>query len=130
MANEPVTHSDIVEAMKTPDFYDHPVDAIEYLQTHISSVLLTGEKAYKLKKPVDFGFLDFSTVDRRKHFCEEEVRLNRRLAPRVYLGVRPVTLDGARPVLDGSGPVTDWLVEMRQLDRDRKSTRLNSSHYS
>lgn len=125
MANEPVTHSDIVEAMKTPDFYDHPVDAIEYLQTHISSVLLTGEKAYKLKKPVDFGFLDFSTLERRKHFCEEEVSLNQRLAPDVYLGVRPVTrTEDGRLALDASGETVDWLVEMRQLDRDRLGTGL------
>jgi aminoglycoside phosphotransferase family enzyme/predicted kinase len=78
----------LIQQMLTPDFYPHPVtEPIELLQTHISFVLLTGPYAYKLKKPVNFGFLDFSTLAKRHHFCEEEVRLNRRLAPELYLGV-------------------------------------------
>ncbi|MEJ2501263.1 MAG: hypothetical protein P8Y65_09130, partial [Campylobacterales bacterium] len=63
----------------------------DLIQTHISSVITAGEFVYKLKKPVDFGFLDYSTLPRRKHFCEEEVRINGRYAPRLYLGVVPVT---------------------------------------
>ena len=79
----------------------HPVDAVEVRQTHISVVFLAGPHAYKIKKPVDLGFLDFSTPERRRHFCEQEVRLNRRLAPSVYLGVVPVTFDGTRVEVEG-----------------------------
>ncbi len=71
--------------------YPHPVGAVELIETHISVVLLAGEFAYKLKKPVDLGFLDFSTLARRQFFCQEELRLNRRLAPALYLGVVPIT---------------------------------------
>lgn len=81
----------IIEQMLTPAFYDHPVtEPIQLLQTHISFVLLTGKYAYKVKKPMNFGFLDFSTLEKRKYFCEEELRLNRRLAPELYLAVLPI----------------------------------------
>ena len=64
---------------------------IDHIETHISHVLLAGDFAYKLKKPLDLGFLDFSTLERRHHCCEEEIRLNRRLAPALYIGVVPIT---------------------------------------
>ena len=66
----------LILAMQNPDLYDHPVDGFQVIETHISQVILTGDYAYKIKKPMDFGFLNFSTLDRRKHFCEEELRLN------------------------------------------------------
>lgn len=91
-----------------------PVEGpVEVRRTHASVVFLAGDRVYKLKRPVDYGFLDFSTLERRRFFCEEEVRLNRRLAPGVYLGVRAIT-EGPR--LDGPGPVLEWAVEMRRLD--------------
>ena len=71
-----------------------PVETVEVHQTHISVVFLAGSFAYKIKKPVDLGFIDYSTLERRRHFCEEEVRLNRRLAAEVYLGVVPMTREG------------------------------------
>ena len=80
----------LIEHLRSPDAYPHPVGDVEVIQTHASVVFLAGEFAYKIKKPVDFGFLDFSTVARRRHFCQREVELNRRLAPDVYLGVVPV----------------------------------------
>ena len=80
-----VDHQQLVEALSDPAFYPHPVDEVQFLQTHISSVFLTGEFVYKLKKPVNFGFLDFSTVELRKLYCRAEVELNSRLAPSVYL---------------------------------------------
>jgi len=89
---------------------------VRFLQTHISSVFLTGEYAYKLKKPVNFGFLDFSTVELRKLYCRAEVELNRRLAPSVYLRAAPITLDGDQLALDGEGEIVDWVVVMRELD--------------
>ena len=82
---------------------------------HISWVLLTGPYAYKIKKPLDLGFLDFTTLERRRHFCLEEVRLNRRLAPTAYLGVVPVAVGAGRLRVDGEGDVVEWAVWMRRL---------------
>jgi len=84
--------------------------------THISWVFLTERDVWKLKRPVDYGFLDYTTLERRRHYCEEEVRLNRRLAPDVYLGVVPVRRGPAGPTLaGGDGPVVDYAVRMRRL---------------
>ena len=117
-------HSVLVDFMKIPAFYPHPVDEVEFLQTHISSVFLTGSLVYKLKKPMDFGFLDFTTLERREHFCKKELELNRRLAPSVYQKVEPVTLDDFGPRLGGSGQVVDWVVVMRQLDQSLLGSRV------
>ena len=127
-------HTQLVAAMSEPSFYDHPVDEVRFLQTHISSVFLTGEFAYKLKKPVNFGFLDFSTVELRKLYCHAEVELNSRLAPSVYLRAVPVTFDGERVALDGGGEIVDWVVVMRELDENLLGNEvlargeLNESH--
>ncbi len=88
------------------------------IETHISSVLLAGGFAYKIKKPVDLGFLDFSTLERRRHFCQEEVRLNRRLEPEIYLEVVPVTGTLDAPRIGGDVPVLDYAVRMRRFDQD------------
>lgn len=87
----------------------------EVVETHISWVLLAPGLAYKLKKPVRLPFVDYSTLERRRHFCEEEVRLNRRLAPSLYLGVSRITGTEDEPVLDGSGPVQEYAVRMRRF---------------
>jgi aminoglycoside phosphotransferase family enzyme len=92
-----------------------PVGVVE---THISAVLLTGERAYKLKKPVDLGFLDFTGLRQRRHFCREELRLNRRLAPDLYLSVLPITGTAVAPRLGGSGRTIDWAVEMRRFPQE------------
>jgi len=110
-------HSQLVEALQQPGFYPHPVERVEYVQTHISSVFLTGELVYKLKKPVDFGFLDFSTLQLRETYCRAELELNRRLAPSVYLRVQPLTRRGAELSLEEHHEVIDWLVVMRQMDQ-------------
>jgi aminoglycoside phosphotransferase family enzyme len=109
-------HPTIVRSMKDPAFYPHEVKRVEFLQTHISSVFLTGRLVYKLKKPMDFGFLDFSTLELRRENCEKELALNRRLAPDVYLRVEPITEGEHGPELAGAGPVVDWVVVMKQLD--------------
>ena len=88
-------HATLIRALQNPALYDHPVESFQLVETHISSVLLTGPYAYKLKKPLDLGFLDFSTLEKRRHFCHEELRLNRRLAPQLYLDV--IALTGAPP---------------------------------
>lgn len=107
----------LIKAMLEPDFYPHPVRKTELVQTHISWVLLTGTYAYKVKKPVDFGFLDFSTLEKRRFFCAEEVRLNRRLSPDIYLGVVGIRWDGRRFVLEGEGGVVEYAVKMHELDK-------------
>jgi aminoglycoside phosphotransferase family enzyme len=90
--------------------------AVETVETHMAWVFLTDRHAWKLKKPVRYEFLDFSTVEARHRDCLEELTLNARLAPGVYLGIVPVTLDPAgRLELGGAGPVVDWLVQMRRL---------------
>ncbi len=106
-----------IEKMLNPTAFPHSVDGIELLQTHISWVTLTGQFAYKIKKPVDFGFLDFSTIQRRKHFCEEELRLNGRLAPDLYLDVVPITANGDQLVIGGDTCPIEFAVKMRQFQQ-------------
>jgi aminoglycoside phosphotransferase family enzyme/predicted kinase len=106
----------LVEALRRPEAYPPPVPArVELVTTHISWVFLTDHDVWKLKRPVDYGFLDYTTLERRHHACEEEVRLNERLAPGVYLGVVPVRLGPAGPALTGDGPIVDYAVHMRRL---------------
>lgn len=105
----------IIEAMLRADFYPHDTQDIRLLQTHISWVILTGNFAYKVKKPVDFGFLDFSSLERRQHFCREELRLNRRLAPHLYLAALPVGKQGGHFQLDGKQDISEWCIKMRQF---------------
>lgn len=128
------TQNQLIEALLVPTRYPHPVTCIQHVETHISHVLLTGDFVYKLKKPLDLGFLDFSTLDKRRFFCEEELRLNRRLAPHIYLEVVTFNGDAAVPCINGSGPVLDYAVKMRQfdplatLDRLDDLTRLTTQH--
>lgn len=103
-----------------PDAYLEAPSRVEAVETHMSWVFLTDTHAYKLKKPVRYDYLDFSTVEARRLDCEAEVRLNRRLAADVYLGVVPLVLDAAgRLRLGGAGETVDWLVRMRRLPADR-----------
>ncbi len=108
-----------------PEAYPHPVRTpIEVRQTHISTVFLTGGWAYKIRKPVDFGFLDYTTIEARRHFSLEELRLNRRLCPDMYLEVAPVFRSEGQLQLQlqpdgGPGEPVDWAVRMRQLDERR-----------
>lgn len=105
----------LVEALRDPEAYPRPPDAVEVHHTHISAVFLAGQVAYKVKKPLDLGFLDFTTLERRLHFCREEVRLNRRLAPDVYLGVVPIVRTPSGLRVEGKGPVVEWAVKMVRL---------------
>ncbi|MBJ6765773.1 AAA family ATPase [Myxococcaceae bacterium JPH2] len=111
--------SHVVEQLRHRDAYDHPVDRVKVLQTHISYVLLAGDYAYKLKKPVDFGFLDFRTLEQRKHFCLSEVALNSRLSPEMYLGVEPIVRRGSRLHLGGEGEVVEYAVKMQRLPSEQ-----------
>ena len=105
----------LIDALSDPSAYPDPVSRIEVRQTHISVVFLAGAFVYKIKKPVSLGFLDFNSLEKRRHFCEEEVRLNRRLAPTVYRGVLPVTHSGDTIQVAGQGEVIEWAVKMEHL---------------
>jgi uncharacterized protein len=116
------SHTALVAALRDPAVYPHRVDAVEVIETHISSVLLAGEYAYKLKKPVNLGFVDFSMLARRRHFCDEEVRLNRRSAPTLYLDVVPIARSRTSSSLriGGDGTVIDYAVRMRRFARNAR----------
>ncbi len=113
------TVSELIEALSKPAAYPGDVDEVVVHQTHISVVFLAGDRAYKLKKPVDFGFVDYSTLERRHEFCRREVELNRRLAPSVYRGVVPVVRSEDGLAIDpdaGDDEAVEWAVEMIRLD--------------
>ena len=105
----------LLAAMADPAFYPHPVRAVERRDTHASHVFLTGDVVYKLKKPVDFGFLDYSTLEKRRRCCDTEVHLNRRLTHGVYQDVVPLTREHGGYAVAGNGPVVEYAVRMRQL---------------
>lgn len=106
----------IVQQMLKPEFYPHPVtESIGFMQTHVSYVLLTGDYVYKLKKAVNFGFLDYSTLEKRHHFCQEEIRLNEKGAGSLYVGVVPLTQQGENFAIEGDGETVEYAVKMRQF---------------
>lgn len=122
-----MTHPRLVEAMTKPGFYPHRPPEVETLQTHISFIFLAGDYVYKVKKAVDFGFLDFTSLEKRKHFCEEELRLNRRLAPDFYLDVVEIAEDtGGNINLEPRGRIIEYAVRMRRLPADRMLKKLLS----
>lgn len=108
-----------------PECYDHPVEKIELIQTHISWVILTGRYAYKIKKPLDLGFLNFSTLALRREDCFEELRLNRRLAPEFYLDVAAISGSASEPNINGTGEVIEYAVKMRQFPPEATLDRLD-----
>jgi len=119
------------DVLLRPESYAHPAHDIQLVETHISWVVLAGDYAYKLKKPVDLGFLDFSTLARRRHFCTEEVRLNRRLAPQLYLDVVALRRADGHVRFSEVGEILEYAVRMRrfeqraQLDRQLEQGRLD-----
>lgn len=123
-----------VAFLSTPAAYPEPIGEVIRRETHMSWVFLAGDKVYKLKKPVRFPYLDFSTLSRREAACREELRLNRRLAPDVYLGVAPLAATDTGLSIGGRGATVDWLVVMRRLeerwalDRAIEENRVKSSH--
>ncbi len=104
-----------IATMLHAEVYNHPVRNIELIETHISWVILTGDFVYKIKKPVDFGFLDFSTLAKRQQFCKHELRLNRRLAAAIYLEVVSVTGTMEQPRIAGRGEALEYAVKMAQF---------------
>ena len=114
---EPSTAEKVVFLLR-PESYSEPVETVVPVETHMSWVFLAGEKAYKLKKPLRLAYLDFSTVEKREAACRAEVALNRRLAAETYLSMIPLCMTPQGLALGGAGPVVDWLVVMRKLDRN------------
>jgi uncharacterized protein len=114
----------LIQALHRPACYDHPVRDIRLVETHISWVLLTGPYAYKLKKPVNLGFLDFSSLEKRRFFCEEELRLNRRLAPSLYLEVVSIAGSPDSPALHGTGEAIEYAVKMVQFPEEARLDRM------
>ena len=112
----PVDTQKLIEDLTRPEAYENPPEEVEFRQTHISLLFFAGARVYKVKKAVDLGFLDFTTLEKRRHYCDEEVRLNRRLAANVYLGAVPITRTAeGRFSFVGDGPAVEWAVEMVRL---------------
>ena len=105
----------LAKGLLTPGAWPHPVDDLQLVETHISWVVLTGDYAYKIKKPLELEFLDFSTLALRQHWCEEELRLNRRWAPDLYLDVVPITGTPEQPAVAGKGAPIEYAIRMRQF---------------
>src|ERR1700685_253139 len=119
MTPDPSNQPPLIAQLLTPGCYPHPVvEPIRLGQTHISYVLLTGDYVYKIKKPVNPGFLDFTTLERRRHFCHEEVRLNRRGAPEAYLDVVAICQEGDDFKIGGNGTTIEFAVKMRQFPQE------------
>jgi len=114
----------MIDDLMHPSAYPETPEKITLAQTHISSVFIGDEFVYKIKKPVNFGFLDFSTLEKRNYYCKKEVELNSRFSKDVYLGVYPVTFNGTKYAINGKGDIVDYAVKMRRLsDEDLLKTR-------
>ena len=115
----------LIDLMLAPTSYPEPVTAVQHLQTHISHIFLTDTFVYKIKKPVNFGFLDFTTLEKRRFYCHEELRLNRRLSPDMYLEVVAICRDAAGKVsFNSSSPVLEYAVKMCRMPEERMMSRL------
>jgi aminoglycoside phosphotransferase family enzyme len=110
---------ELINALLDPRAYPEPPKKVELVQTQISYVFLAGEYVYKIKKPVDMGFLDYTTLEKRRYFSQREVELNRRLCGDAYLGVVPVVKEKGRYTLGGKGEALEYAVKMRRLPQDR-----------
>ena len=136
MIQEKYDIAPLIAELQSPVAYPHPVQDIHVVQTHTSCVFLTGEYAYKIKKPVDFGFLDYSTLERRRVFCEQELRLNRRLCSDVYLDLVPIIrhqgqLQVGPPPPNAHDEIIEWAVRMRQMrESDMLPSRLRDGSMS
>lgn len=109
----------VIQAMLNPSFYPHDAENVRLVQTHISFVLIAGEFVYKVKKPVDFGFLNFTTLEKRRHFCQEELLLNRRLCPSLYLNVLPISQEGDNFSLNGPGEPVEYCLKMVRMPEEK-----------
>jgi hypothetical protein len=114
----------IKQLLAAPSAFNHSVSKLRLLETHISWVILTGHYAYKIKKPVDFEFLNYSTLEKRSFYCQEEIRLNKQLAPQLYLEVVTINGDPENPMINGTGPIIDYAVKMQEFPQTVLFTEL------
>lgn len=105
----------LIQNLQNPALYNHPIKYFKLIETHASWVILTGEYVYKIKKPVDFIFLDYSSLEKRRYFCNLELELNQILAPELYLEVLPITGSETNPALNGSGEIIEYVLKMREF---------------
>src|SRR4030043_111496 len=119
---------ELVQALLDPKVYAEPPPRGELVQTQISYVFCAGDYVYKIKKPVDMGFLDYTTLEKRLYYCRKEVELNRRLCADTYLGVVSVTKDSGRFVIGGKGEAIEYAVKMRRLPQDAMMDVLLKQH--
>ncbi len=111
--------STLIKKLQNPNSYPHTVqDSIKVVQTHASAIFLTGKYAYKIKKPVDFGFLDYSTLEKRQHFLNQELSMNQAIAPDIYLEVLPITLENNQVKIGGQGKIVDYILKMNQFPQN------------
>ena len=114
----------LVAALLKPEAYPHKPPKVELAQTQMSFIFLTGDLVYKIKKPVNLGYLDYTTLEKRKFFCQQELELNQRLSPDVYLEVMPIVSSDGKISIGGWGEVIEYAVKMRQLPAERMMDRL------
>lgn len=107
----------LIQALQKPELFPHHVGHFEVIETHLSWVILTGPFAYKIKKAVNLGFQDFTTLEKRKYFCEKEIMLNQRLAPSLYTSVVPITGTESSPSLTKVGPIIEYAIKMHQFSQ-------------
>lgn len=117
-------HCPLVQALLDPVAYPHGTPSVEMVETHVSFVFFAGDFAYKVKKPVNYGFLDFTNLEKRRYFCQREVALNRRICPEVYLGVEEIRQQAGRYTVGGPGQTVEYAVKMRRLSPDSSLERL------
>lgn len=114
----------LIEALLDPDIYPHRPHQVKLIQTHISYVILTGSYVLKIKKPVNLGFLDFTTLDKRRVYCEQELILNRRLSPEIYVDIVEIKKDGDQFHIGGRGELVEVAVRMRELPQEKALSQL------
>jgi aminoglycoside phosphotransferase family enzyme len=120
-----MNHPRLVESMMRPEFYPHNPDTVELIQTHISYIFIAGDLVYKVKKAVDFGFLDFTTLGKMKYYCDKEVLLNQRFAPHVYRNVVRIIEDPSGDLRMSNGNrIVEYAVEMEKIPEERMLYRL------
>jgi len=117
---------ELIAELQNKALYNHPVTTFSIIETHISWVILTGHFAYKIKKSIDFGFIDFTTLDKRSFYCDEELRLNRRYAPDLYLEKVAIRGSHANPQLDGNAKIIEYAVKMREFSQDYLLSKIAS----
>ena len=119
-----VTLPSYIQFLQQENSYSHGAADVQLLQTHISFVLLAGDYVYKWKKPVDFGFLNFSTLEKRKYYCEQELQLNRRLCPNLYEELVTINKDGQSFCLNGDGEVVEYGIRMARMPEEQMMGRV------